>query len=691
VLTEQSRLAQAHIKELNLPYNPASEADPTPRLDPLPYVLTQADQNLFHAAVSQFGSLLSKLYFDLWGPQNLVEEGLVPSGLLWGQARLDPAFFHAQPSVLSPLSWIRLDVSPGAGGTWGLLSLGTQIPRGLGYVLENRIVHSRFFGTLVPQENVERLAPFFQGLKDLWFHESRTHQDEPSIMVWTSGPKDPDYFEPVYLSRYFGYPLVESRDLTVRSGKVFLKTLGGLQPVDVLIRMTSDRTLDPLAGNPPGYGGVAGLLQAVRDQTVVVTNAPGSGLLEEPWLLGLLPKLCKRLLGEELILGPVGPAWPVVPAVFWTEGAWEPQTVSVQIFSARSTKGWELMPGGLVTSTDLKMRKDLWTIVAESVPQVSLLPARERPVEISRAAELPSRVADDLYWLGRYVERAWNDLRYLEKWWELKHGRGSETVAGSAQLVETLLVDLHILDEPPLEEVWNPGRLAETLKEIQRISGQVLDRLSWETHRLLKEFASIVLDDGEISVPETLRQLGLRLAAFHGLTMENMTRTPGWLFLDIGRRLERSDLILEGLEGFFRREKGEQNLGLVLELFDSILTYRTRYRLSPQRGPVLDLLLLDETNPRSLAFQILAVSRHVELLPRSETRAYRSAEERIVLDLLTRVRLCDALELNGEAFDAFLEKTASGLAGLAESLHQTYLAKIEPIESLQARGKDNHE
>lgn len=626
---------------------------------------------MFRRAGEQLGRLLALVYFDLLGPQTLVDDGLVPAALPWSQAGVDPAFFHVLSSDQDPLSVLRLDVSPHPEGGWSLVSLGTQSPRGLGYALENRIVHSQFFGSLLPQENLLRLAPFFQELKDLWFEASQSHQDDPSIMVWTSGPSDPDYFEPVYLARYFGYPLVESRDLTVRSGKVFLKTLGGLRRVDVLIRMVNDRSLDPLAGNPAGLGGVAGLLQAVRGRTVVVTNAPGTGILEHPGLLPLWPALCERLLGETWLLRP-GTA-SLAPT---------DQGVTVSLFLAHTRSGWSLMPGGLVQGAS-GPPKDLWILSHGEVEPTSLLPSRERPAEISRAADLPSRVADDLYWLGRYVERAWNDLRYLEKAWDLGH-RNLVKVGGSS-LVADMLVDLGIVGEERLE--WYPGRLAETLLEIQRISSQVLDRLSLETHRLLKEFGSFQLRGSEVPIPETLRRLGLRLAAFHGLTMENMTRTPGWIFLDLGRRLERSELLLDGVRSFFQHEKSEENLGLLLELFDSILTYRSRYRLSPQQAPVLDLLLLDETNPRSLAFQVLALQRHIDELPRGGVRAFRSVEERTILDLQTRVRLCDAQELDHEKLEEFLQSVQSSLDTLAQALHQKYLAKIEPSEVLQARQK----
>jgi uncharacterized circularly permuted ATP-grasp superfamily protein/uncharacterized alpha-E superfamily protein len=664
-------------------------------IDPLPYVVKTEDVPFLEAAVAEWGELLSAVYHDLWGPQELLRSGVLDPALLWGALKFDPAFSQTLPRHVAPLCLFRLDLQRTEAGWWHLLSLGTSVPSGLGPSLETRITHSRTFGSKVPHDNLIRLAPFFQGLKDLWFQASLGHKDEPAIMVWTLGPSDPKYAEPVTLARYFGYPLVESRDLTVRSGKVFLKTLGGLRPVDVLVRFVPDSAIDPLAGNPGGWGGVAGLLQAVRDGTVLVTNAPGSGLLEQPVFLPEYPRLARHLLGRELLLSTVLPTerdQPCAQEPFFDEEHWTPAPVTLRLFAARLPQGWELMPGGLALrtpgqSSQAAVRKDLWFLSTEAVAPVTLLPTGEKPSEINRAADLPSRVADDLYWLGRYTERAWVDLRFLEKWWELRFEGGPES--HDAATLDKLVRTLGILPEDADEGsgAWKQSRLAETLASIHQIAGQVLDRLSLETHRLLREFVQFLTGMEGQALPETLRQLNLRLAAFSGLIMESMTRNPGWRFLDMGRRLERAELVVEAFQALEELE-AEDDLTLLLDIFDSTLTYRTRYRLAPQRAPVLDLLLLDETNPRSLAFQLEALSQHVEHLPRASQRAYWTVEEKTVLDLTTRLRLADATALVAGVLEPFLADVLERLDELGDALHQSYLAKIDSVESLQARVRE---
>ena len=667
-------------------------------IDPMPCVVRPEEVPFLREAAAQWGNLLTLVYRDLWGAQELLSSGVLDFDLVWGTLGFDPAFSSVLPRNVQPLSLIRFDLVRDPLGWWRLVSLGTEIPRGLGFLLETRLGHGRLFGGKVPHDNLIRLAPFFQGLKDLWFQASLTHKDEPAIAVWTSGPADLLYFEPVALSRYFGYPLVESRDLTVRSGKVFLKTLGGLRPVDVLVRMVPDKALDPLAGNPGGFGGVAGLMQAVRDGAVLVTNAPGAGILGHPALLPHYSAMARHLLGQELTL-PGGEALQVAGTEeFFQDDRWVEAPVGIRLFAARLPGGWELLPGGLVQrlegpNFDPELfggtKKDLWFLSSSAEPVVTLLPTGEKPSEINRAADLPSRVADDLFWLGRYTERAWVDLRFLEKWWEGRYEGGREHRTAGADLLDALVKALGMLPEEAEDEAapWKDSRLAETIVAVHQIAGQVLDRLSMETHRILREFGLFTRAGGDQPFPELLRQLNLRLAAFSGLTMESMTRNPGWRFLDMGRRLERARLVIEGLREFFVLEEGEENLTLLLDIFDSTLTYRTRYRLSPQRGPVLDLLLLDETNPRSLAFQLESLSRHVEQLPRTTQRPYWSVEERTILDLMTRIRLTDGTALVPGVLEPFLDGLSEELEAFAQALHQTYLAKIDPMEALQARGR----
>jgi uncharacterized circularly permuted ATP-grasp superfamily protein len=193
-------------------------------------------------------------------------------------------------------------------GQWWVLADRTQSPAGAGYALENRIILSSVLSDLFLTSQVHRLAAFFAALQRLLIAMAPRHRDDPRIVLLTPGPYNETYFEHAYLARYLGYTLVEGADLTVRDQVVFLKTLAGLQPVDVILRRLDDAFCDPLVLQPDSILGVAGLVQAVRAGNVAIANALGSGWLESAALLPLLPALCRRLLGEELRL-PSVPTW----------------------------------------------------------------------------------------------------------------------------------------------------------------------------------------------------------------------------------------------------------------------------------------------------------------------------------------------------------------------------------------------
>jgi uncharacterized circularly permuted ATP-grasp superfamily protein len=157
--------------------------------------------------------------------------------------------------------------------------------------------------------HVRRLAPFFQAYRDALLRLVPAKRENPRIVVLTPGPYNETYFEHAFLARYLGYTLVEGGDLTVRDNHVFLKTLGGLLPVDVIVRRQDDQFCDPLELRGDSMLGVPGLVQAVRSGTVAIANPLGSGLAESPAYEAFLPGLCKHLLDEDLKIPTVATWW----------------------------------------------------------------------------------------------------------------------------------------------------------------------------------------------------------------------------------------------------------------------------------------------------------------------------------------------------------------------------------------------
>src|SRR5436190_4746294 len=185
----------------------------------------------------------------------------------------------------------------------------TQSPSGAGYAWENRTVVSRILPDEIRDCNIERLGGFFRRQREMLFKLAPPGRTQPSIVFLTPGPHNETYFEHAYLARHLGFPLIEGADLTVRDRRVFLKTIEGLQQVDVILRRVDDSFCDPLELRSDSFLGVSGLVEATRAGTVTVANALGAGLMESPAFLAFLPNLCRHLLSQELLLPSIATWW----------------------------------------------------------------------------------------------------------------------------------------------------------------------------------------------------------------------------------------------------------------------------------------------------------------------------------------------------------------------------------------------
>ncbi len=190
----------------------------------------------------------------------------------------------------------------------------TQAASGAGYALENRLIVSRTFPHLYRDLRIQHLARFFATMRDSLLHFAPKGDGAPLVVLLTPGPYNETYFEHTLLSRYLGFPLVEGGDLVVREGKVWLKTIGGLRRVHAMLRRQDGSYCDPLELRSDSALGVAGLVECARRGTVLIANALGSGVLESGALLGFLPRIAERLLGQELHMPSIGTWWCGEPA-----------------------------------------------------------------------------------------------------------------------------------------------------------------------------------------------------------------------------------------------------------------------------------------------------------------------------------------------------------------------------------------
>src|SRR3984893_6241784 len=276
-------------------------------IDPIPLLIPPDEWRFIEAGIIQRAHLLNLLLEDIYGPRELVTNGDLPAALLFA----NPAFLRPLTGVAVPkcsyLHLLAVDLARSPDGTWWVLADRTQSPSGTGYALENRTIISDVLPDAFRAANVRRLASFFRAQREVLL--GLASSDHPRAVLLTPGPFNETYFEHSYLARYLGFTLVEGADLTVRDRRVYLKTVEGLQTVDVILRRVDDSFCDPLELRGESLLGVAGLVDAVRVGNVVVANALGSGVIETAAIMPFLPGLARKLLGEALKLPSVATWW----------------------------------------------------------------------------------------------------------------------------------------------------------------------------------------------------------------------------------------------------------------------------------------------------------------------------------------------------------------------------------------------
>ena len=302
--------AEQRIREHGITYNmygdPLGAQRPW-KIDLVPLLIPEAEWRFIQDGIIQRAQLLNLVLEDVYHSQNLLKDGRLPAALLYA----NPAFLRPLVGVKVPrasyLHMLAIDLARSPDGSWWVLANRTQAPSGSGYALENRMIVSELLPELFRASNVQRLAPFFRAQRDALAQLSE--RNNPRIVLLTPGPHNETYFEHSYLAKYLGFTLVEGADLTVRDRCVFIKTVGGLEQVDVILRRVDDDFCDPLELRGDSLLGVSGLVEAVVAGNVKVANALGSGVVESAALMPFLPSLARHLLGEELQLPSVATWW----------------------------------------------------------------------------------------------------------------------------------------------------------------------------------------------------------------------------------------------------------------------------------------------------------------------------------------------------------------------------------------------
>lgn len=735
-------------------------------LELFPFLVTEQDWHVIERGAAQRATLANAIMADIYGEQTLLSRGLLPPGLVYGH----PGYLHPlrgyRPPGGSFLQIVAVDLVHTEGG-WTVMAHRTDTPSGMGYALENRLIISSLFTDAFRGLHVRRLPPAFAQLVSTLAHAPLAAATETGsgtaasgtghhIVLLTPGPYSETYFEHTFLARYLGITLAEGKDLTVRNDVVYLKTFGGLERVDVVLRRLDDVFCDPLELRHDSTLGVPGLLEAMRAGNVMVSNVPGSGFLESPAIHGFLPGIAQALLGEPLLL-PGVPSWwcgedaareqalatlaeafvmPTYPrrADFsdepvlgmelglqaldgWHEHiarmpdrytlqpplplshtpCWEGDRIGsraamLRVFAvADGNGGWQVMAGGFsrlaapgLESVSMQLggtSADTWVLSGQPVPAAPLASraglAAPTP---ARALAVSSRAAENLFWAGRYAERAENNVRLCRQILgsiESSDDTDDGTLSMLGRLAQLAGLVPAGAPQPNVSLSGFERSVVATLADSRASTGlvrnlaahaatanEIRNRLSndhWRTILAARnDFgdamtqATLAAADGSADsydrarVLAALEHLAMQLGAINGAQGDRMSRDEAWRLVFIGRHIERlstmSGFLLAAIDtGALRSRSGFE---LLLHLFDCTLTYRSLYPGRTDLAALVDLLVLEPANPRGL-YGVLERLRGklVQLAPGGSAQARVPLAELLPAPsaLPTRAALCEAL------------------------------------------------
>ena len=753
-------------------------------LDTLPIVVSAADWDAVETGLVQRSRLLDAVLADLYGPRNLLTEGILPPELVFTH----PGYVRAANGIEVPghhqLFMHACDLSRLPDGSFQVNADWAQAPSGAGYALADRRVVAHSIPDLYERIAPRPTTPFAQALRLALIDAAPDVAQDPVVVVLSPGIYSETAFDQAYLATLLGFPLVESADLVVRDGKLWMRSLGTLKRVDVVLRRVDAEYTDPLDLRADSRLGVVGLVEAQHRGTVTVVNTLGSGILESPGLLRFLPELAERFLGEAPLLRTAPMYWAGI------SGERSHLLANLSSLLIKSTVGGKTLVGPTLSSEQLaelavQIEDMPWQWVGQELPQFSSAPSDHagvlssagvgmrlftvaqrsgyapmiggvgyvlapgpaayelktvaakdiwvRPTERARAetVTLPStpapaktaagtwgvsspRVLSDLFWMGRYGERAEETARLLivarDRFHVYRHQQHTE----ESECVPVLMAALGRItgtdtgaESPSADDraemiavapstLWSltvdpnrPGSLLQSVDGLALAARAVRDQLSNDTWMVLAGVERAValrsdppdsLAEADALLASAQSQTLAGMLTLSGVAGESMVRDVGWTMMDIGKRIERGlwlTALLRATLTTVRSAAAEQTIiESTLVACESSVSYRRRTVGKVSVAAVAELMLFDAGNPRSLLYQLERLRADLKDLPGSSGS---SRPERLVEEISTLLRRSHPEELEEVSADG----QRAELAGLLGAIHAELRSLAEAITATQ--------
>lgn len=760
-------------------------------LDAIPLVISAAEWRGVERGMKQRAHVLNKLLDDLYGERLLLKKGIIP-----------PELVYSHPGFLRPCDKIKLpgeyqlplysaDLSRGPDGKVWAIKDRAQAPSGMGYALENRSALSRVAPELFQNHQVAKLGGFFNSLMQALIQIAPQGKDNPRIVLLTPGPRNETYFEHAFLASYLGITLVQGEDLIMRDSYVWIKTVEGLEKIDIILRRVDDTFCDPLELREDSQLGIPGLLQAVRKGNVAIANPLGSSILENTGLMAFLHGVFRYFLNEDPIIPMIATWWCgqkkemdyviehldtlVIKSIermsnfktvmgsqlskaqkedlirrikfephryvgqeevefstspVFTKEKLEPRYTVLRTYLVANKEGYEMMRGGLtrcspekgsflVSNQDGGISKDTWV---EAAFRPTTQSHWHQAPDMKRKAVLPSRAAENLFWVGRYTQRVVRTSRFLRivlrtltQPGNVNNGKESDSLRTLLQTV-THLTDTYpgFVDDAeyelsnPLQEIHqlicNPQRAGSvlfTLSNLLRAMYAARDRWTVDSWRIIDEIENVrrrigaVDPDGIRHVLSLLDQLTGGLLSFSEMARQSMYRSDGRIMYRMGQLIEEILMELAQFKSILARQHEEsaefQLLEALLLSNQNLSTYRSVYRTYLDVAPTLDLLFLNSHNPTSILSQLEGLLKYARSLAQKDGGTNDNELSRLVFEAYSSVRLMNIESLAKaddtgyrKALDEFCDTLQKQILVISTKLSSTYFSHT----TYQPQGKE---
>ncbi len=789
------------LKENGVMYNVYGDPSGLHRpwnLDAVPYFVNKEDWTKVESGLMQRAELFNLILKDIYGEQRLIKNGVIPMEIIYGHRGFLRECCNIKQLNKHLLTIYSADMAQSKDGKIWILNDRTQAPSGFGYALENRMAMARIVPELFSGLKVRRLSPFFNALRNALSAMAPHQQGQPRIVILTPGPSNETYFEHSFLSSHLGFTLVQGDDLMMKDNFVWLKTLGGLEKVDVIMRRVDDIYCDPLELKEDSQLGIPGLLQAVRSGNVRIANPLGSSVTENPGLNPFLPAITNYFFSEDLKLPTIASWWCgqeaalkyvlnnlsalVIKKIYrdsstrtsvdatildskklielkeqikaqphlyvgqekvdfgispaWVKGKLKPCTALFRSFAVSNNESYTIMHGGLTrTSTDKNnmvisnqlggFSKDTWVLSDDDNSTLQINKEQDFVYihgDNYKSGILPSRTAENLFWVGRYAERVLGNARFIRTVMQYVEEANNAFIDDDQKLKECLLSSLtkYTHTYPGFEDANNKEKIKYPWEELESIlfdtnrAGSlgynincftkalyaVTDHWSTDTWRVLREMeetwqqASSSRHTGHYKMLNVVDNIITLMMAFISLNRESISRDQGWALLDAGRKIEQSLSLISMLRSALLKKQDDAIEYILQEVIlnsnECMMNYRFKYRAPLQLPLILELMLLDPNNPRSLVYQVERLKNYLSDLPKIHTGYSLPPHERLSLEAFTRIKLADKnhlAQMNEQTqryqnLETFLSEIHSILHSVYNAVSTTYFKHAQMQQQL---------